>query len=69
MTPVEKLFDSAEWSAETHAAPADLETGMLYAVREGKLRIGAAVLDCVVLNDGTRVFTADSLARFFGGEV
>lgn len=40
----------------------------LYAVKEGVLELGALRLRAYVLNNGERVFDADDVGRFWGGE-
>jgi hypothetical protein len=59
--PIEKLLDGLE--LKSLPEPAEKLDG-LYAIREGELEIGAARLRVYQLNDGQRVFDAESVAAF-----
>lgn len=59
--PIEKLLEQeVEWIR----LPEPKSSDGLYAVREGTLEIGAARLKVFVLNDGQRVFDAESVRDF-----
>ncbi len=59
------LLAGATWTPTGAQPPAD---GSLYATHSGVLEIGGVALKCYRLNDGSAVFDADDLARFFGFE-
>ncbi len=58
---IERLLDGVDWTD----LPEPEDKDGLYAVREGMVEIGAARFKVYVLNDGQRVFDADSVADFF----
>lgn len=63
-SPMDKVFEAVEWQAvDWPEVPAE---GLPYATHRGILRIMGAELECFILSDGSRIFTAESLARFFG---
>jgi len=57
------MLDKVEW--KELPAP-ETVSDLPFAIRTGILRIGDYELECVVLNTGERVFTAESIARFVG---
>lgn len=66
--PIEKLLDEIEWREldQPHVSMAD-DPGALYATHEGFLLVGDIRLTVYTLNDGQRVFDADSIAAFLSG--
>ena len=65
MAPVDMLLDQAEWEI---LPPQNVESdGLPVATHRGILRIGSFELECFQLSNGKRVFTEESLAKFFGG--
>lgn len=68
-SPIDTMLDKVEWKElplpETETVTDD---DLPYATHTGILRIGNYELECIVLNTGERLFTAESIARFFGAE-
>lgn len=61
-TPIDMMLDSVEWKpCDPPAEPTDLP----YATHTGVLKFGEFALECVVLSNGQRIFTAESLRPFF----
>lgn len=61
--PIEVMLDSIEW--RERPKPASVKDGDLYATHEGTLTMFGKELKCYTLNNGMRVFEAESLERFF----
>jgi hypothetical protein len=61
--PIERMLDAVEWRPIPGAGGTDL-----HATHEGVLALADIELRCYVLSDGTRVFDADDIERFFGGD-
>lgn len=59
---IRSLFSTVEWTPTE--PPDDLQPGELYATHLGTLRIGNGELNCVVLNNGARVFEEESMHKF-----
>lgn len=66
MTPIDAMLNAVEWKQLEGDPPAD-DDGLPYATHEGVLTIGNIELKCYQLNDGTRLFDAESVHCFFGG--
>lgn len=64
--PIERMLDTVDWKPIIHRYDIIPDTGIPYATHTGVLRIGDIELECVVLNTGERLFTEESLRRFFG---
>lgn len=47
--------------------PKDLKEGDLWATHSGVLKIGECELKCHILSNGERVFDAEDVEKFFGG--
>lgn len=62
--PIDRMLDSVEW--EKVEWPEKPEPGMLYATHRGVLKISDMQIECVVLNDGQRLFTEEGMKKFFG---
>jgi hypothetical protein len=62
-TPINKLFDSADWQPTTAEPPAD---GSAYATHFGILKIGEMELRVFQLNTGERTILEEDMAAFFG---
>ena len=67
-TPAERLLDTVEWHNCEGATP-DIDFCVPYATHYGWLLIAGYSLKCYRLNNGQRVFEAESVHRFFGGEM
>lgn len=57
----EAMFEGIEWEILPPQEPGDIP----YAVKHGFLTIMGKQLECYVLSNGQRIFTAESLERFF----
>ncbi len=65
--PVDLMLDAVEWKPVEHDDKSEWKPGDVpYATHTGVLDIFGAKLECVVLNTGQRLFTAESIAKFFG---
>lgn len=62
MTPAEALMNSVQWR---ETGMTDDGSGLPYATHEGVLSIGGVDLKCYQLNDGRRIFDAESVTQFF----
>ncbi len=66
LAPVELMLDTVEWTKLP--IPEGLQPGELYSVGTGKLTIMGKELVVHQLNNGQRIITAESLAKFFDVE-
>ena len=64
--PIEIILDGVDWKPTRQSPNAD---GMPYSTHEGVIDFFGHPLRCYQLNTGQRVFDADDVAVFFGGEV
>jgi hypothetical protein len=65
---IERLLDAVDWKPVERPAT-EPEDGVPYATHTGILHVMDFDFECVVLNTGLRIITAESLARYFGCEV
>lgn len=59
---MDAIMDTVEWRP---VPPPDDFDGLPYPTHEGTLRIGKCELQCIVLSNGMRIFTEESVLRFF----
>ena len=64
-TTIERLLDSVDWTLIQHDKIPDSD--LPYVTHTGHIYIGPFRLDCVILSDGRRIFTEDSVTRLLGG--
>lgn len=66
-TPIDRMLDVVQWRElpQPHVSMAG-DPDALYATHEGEIGIEGQTIRCYVLNDGQRVFDADSVEAFFG---
>lgn len=62
--PIEIMLDTIEWKPIVYDE-GHIHGDLPHATHTGILKIGEAELECVVLNTGQRLFTAESLEKFF----
>jgi hypothetical protein len=65
-TPIERMLDAVDWKPVEHPADYVSPDGLPFATHTGILRIFDHELECVVLNTGIRLITAESIARLLG---
>lgn len=64
--PIDLFLDQqAEWGLEATEPPDGLQPGERWAIRSGTVKIADVTLRCHVLNDGTRIFDAEDVEKFF----
>lgn len=63
---IDVILDGITW--EPVPPPDDTSDGLPYPTHEGILRIGECELQAYVLNTGQRIFTEESIVRFFSGD-
>lgn len=68
-TPVEIMLDGLPWRAVEPDVEPSIDSGLPTVTHEGVLKIGGFSLRCYQLSDGTRVFDADDITAFFGGDI
>jgi hypothetical protein len=64
-SPIDTLLDTVNWNSVE--PPGENPDGLPYPTHTGTLQIAGYTLDCLVLNTGERIFTEESVERFFGG--
>lgn len=64
--PEDVITDAIEW--QDVDPPDDVSGDTPYTVKRGVLRIDESELRCYVLSDGQRMFNAEDVAQFFGGD-
>lgn len=65
-TPSQLMIDNC---VTPNYKPEGLSEGALWATHSGELDFGGFKMKCHILSNGQRVFDADSVAEFFGGEI
>lgn len=63
-TPIDTLLDTIEFKPVD--INGEIDRTIPYVTHCGTLSIGGNELDVIVLNDGRRIITEDSLCKFFG---
>lgn len=64
--PIDVMLDAVEWKPVDREGLPAVDGDIPYATHHGTLKIGECELECVVLNTGERLFTEESIERFFG---
>jgi hypothetical protein len=62
--PIDALLETVDW--QPVEPPDDNPDNLPYPTHQGMLWIGGCALHCLVLNTGQRIFTTESIERFFG---
>lgn len=62
---IEMILDGVKWVPVEYAGGGSDNDGPPYATHKGVLNLMGSELVCYQLSDGTRVFDAESLERFF----
>ncbi len=65
MTPIQQAIDRACQPVEP---PANLQAGDKYPTHEGVLNLAGHELRCYILNTGERIFNAEDVEKFLGGQ-
>jgi hypothetical protein len=61
--PIDQILDAITWEPIANTLPT---SGLPYVTHRGLLTIGSCELECLQLSDGQRIFTEESLLKFFG---